>query len=201
MLRSKGILGLVAITALIVGVVGISSNAKAVETGVRTQEAINGTTTTSTQQTTARSIAKLEASKLQLCKTRETEINNILSRISDRGTKQADVFDKIATRVKSFYVTKAKPLNNYEALVAQVDATKATVQSAVQKLSYSHITFSCDGDNPRSVISTFKENLLALNSALKDYRTAIKELIVGVKSVQGTTTSSANSNTTSGSQQ
>ncbi len=45
-------------------------------------------------------------------------------------------------------------------------------------------------NNPKGVISSFKESLKAEITALKEYKTAIKNLIVGVKSVQGATSSS-----------
>lgn len=136
---------------------------------------------------------RLEAAKLKACQNREKAINNIMARIANRGSKQLDVFNKIAERTESFYTDKGKPLSNYDALVADVNAKKAAAQTEVDAVKASNVTFKCDGSDPKGAISSFKDNLKAKIAALKDYKTAIKNLIVGVKSVQGTTSSSQNS--------
>lgn len=133
---------------------------------------------------------RLADAKLKACQKREKAINNIMSRLSDRGTKQLDLFTKIAERTETFYTEKGKTLSNYEALVAEVNAKKAEATTAVAGLKETSVTFACDGTDPKGVASTFKASLKAQNDALKAYKTAVKNLVVGVKSVQGTTSSS-----------
>lgn len=132
--------------------------------------------------------ARLEAAKLKACQNREKAVQNIMARISDRGTKQLDVFTKISDRVQAFYAEKGNTLSNYDALVAEVNAKKEAAQAAVETVKNGSTEFRCDGDNPKAVADSFKENLQAMNAALKEYKTAVKDLIVGVKSVQSTTT-------------
>lgn len=131
--------------------------------------------------------ARLEAAKLKACQNREKAITNIMARISDRGTRQLDVFTKISDRVQAFYTEKGHTLSNYDALVAEVGAKKTVAQATVETVKNGSTEFKCDGDNPRAVADSFKENLKAMNAALKEYKTAVKNLIVGVKSVQSTT--------------
>lgn len=144
--------------------------------------------------------AKLADVKLKVCQKREKTIGNIMSRMGDRGVKQLDVFTKIANRTEAFYVKSGKVLDNYGALVAEVNATEAKAQVTVTAAQSATVTFKCDGTNPKGVASSFKASLEAQNQALKAYKTAVKNLIVGVKSVQGTTTSS-DTKQTEGSQQ
>lgn len=155
-------------------------------------EGSNKRTQSTEHSNTARKIAKLEATKLKVCQTRETNIKNILSRITDRNNKRIDTFNKIYLRVKDFYVSKGKILSNYDELVASVDAKKIAADSAAQTLSGSSTNFACDSDNPKEQASTFKTYNQNFNNAMKEYKTAIKDLIVGVKSVQDTTTSDTN---------
>lgn len=136
---------------------------------------------------------RLADAKLKACQNRERVINNIMARIADRGSKQLGVFDKITERTEAFYTSKGKALSNYDALVADVNAKRATAQSAVDALKASSVTFKCDGTNPKGAVQSFKDNLKTEIKALKDYKVAIKNLIVGVKSVQGTTSSSQSS--------
>jgi len=57
------------------------------------------------------------------------------------------------------------------------------------------VEFKCDGDNPKGVASTFKDLHKAEIAALKAYKAAVKNLIVGVKSVQPTTETSTTGGT------
>ncbi len=129
---------------------------------------------------------KLKDTKLKACQNRQESIQNILTRLSTRGEKQLEVFTKISDRTQAFYVTKSNTLDNYDALVADVVAKKAAATKAVTAAHDSAHEFKCDGDNPKGVASTFKVQLKAQNAALKEYKTSVKNLIVGVKSVQST---------------
>ncbi|HSW85757.1 MAG TPA: hypothetical protein VLF79_04085 [Candidatus Saccharimonadales bacterium] len=142
--------------------------------------------------------AKLADAKLKACKNREKAINNILKHISDRGQRQLNLFTSIATKTETFYTDKGKTLSNYDALVTDVTAKKAAAQTEVDTVKAESVTFKCDGTDPKGAASSFKEALKGEIQALKDYKTSVKNLIVGVKSVQGTTESM--DNTTGGNQ-
>ena len=160
-------------------------------------EHANAQTASSTDGTAANT--KLPAVKLKVCQIREKSIDNIMARIAERGQKQLDLFSDIATKVETFYTNKGKTLSNYDALVADVNAKKAAAQAAVDQVKADKANFKCDGTDPHGAAATFRADLKLEISTLKDYRTAVKNLIVGVKSVQGTTSSNSNS-TTGGSQ-
>jgi hypothetical protein len=117
-----------------------------------------------------------------------------MSRIADRGQKQLTLFTTIATRVETFYTDKGKTLSNYDALVADVNTKQAAAQTALDAVKSASTGFNCDSDDPQGFVSSFKGSLKSEITALQDYRTAVKNLIVGVKSVQGATTSAANQN-------
>ena len=136
---------------------------------------------------------RLENAKLKACQNREKAINNIMARISDRGQKQLDLFTTIAERTEKFYTDKGKTLSNYDELTADVTAKKAEAQTVVDTVKSSSVSFTCDGEDPKGVAQTFKDNLKIEITALNAYKTAVKNLIVGVKSVQGTTSSSEGS--------
>ena len=130
---------------------------------------------------------KLADAKLRVCKTHEKVIDTIMGNAAARGDKQMGVIDTIATRTEAFYQSKGKTLANYDELVAKVNAAKATAQTAVDTVKNSSTTFNCDGTDPKGVAAGFKNAVRAEITALKEYRTAVKNLIVGVKSVQVST--------------
>ena len=139
--------------------------------------------------------AKLTAVKLEICQKRETEITNIMARMGDRGQKQVDLFAGIATRAENFYTEKGKTLSNYDALVTDVNNKKAAAQLAVNAVKSAAPTFKCDGDNPKATATSFKNIVKIQIDALNAYKTAVKNLIVGIKSVQSTTASTSNTST------
>lgn len=138
---------------------------------------------------------RLADAKLKACQNREKAINNIMARIADRGSKQLDVFNKIAQRTETFYTTKGKTLSNYDALVADVNTKRVAAQTAVDAVKVNSVTFKCDSTDPKGAAQLFKDGIKARTVALKNYKTAVKNLIVSVKSVQGTTTSTDNKTT------
>lgn len=188
-----GLLATIAVFAVAVvapvGVGAVPARAQDAQTAAEEQKTTAQTSAADRKEATQ---TKLADAKLKACENRQKAIQNIMARIADRGTKQLDVFNKISERTQAFYTDKGKALGNYDALVAEVNAKKGAAETAVQVVKDSSATFACDGENPKGVVESFKESLKAEITALKEYRTAVKNLIVGVKSVQGTTSSSEN---------
>ncbi len=176
--------------AVPVGVMAIPARAQEAQTAAQERKE---TAQTNAEERKAAAQTRLADAKLRACENREKAIQSILARIADRGTKQLDVFNKISERVQAFYVDKGRTLDNYDELVAEVDAKKADAEAAVETIKTTSVDFACDGEDPKGMISQFKESLKTEIAVLKDYKTAVKNLIVGVKSVQGTTSSSENS--------
>lgn len=130
---------------------------------------------------------RLKDVKLKTCQNREKRIAKLMSNLTNRATRQVMVFNQIAERTQNFYMEKGKTLSGYESLVAEVYAKKAAVEAAIAKTESTRAEFSCDADDPKGVSTVFREHLKAQNEAMKAYKTAVKNLIVGVKSVHATT--------------
>jgi len=150
----------------------------------------------STQQTTTVESTKLTETKLRVCNQRKKSINNIMTRIADRGQKQLNLFDSIATKVEEFYTAKGRTVSNYDTVKAEVDAKKAAATTAIEEIRTTSTTFDCDSTNPKGATDSFKASLQKEIAALKDYKTAVKNLIVAVKSAQGAASSSSTTTST-----
>ncbi len=131
--------------------------------------------------------ARLDATKLRACTERQATIHRIMERTVTRAEKQLQLFSSIAERTQAFYTKKGKVLSNYAALVADVNAKKTAAQNVLNELKTTPATFDCNANDPKGIAQSFKEQVHMVNEALKSYKTAVKNLIVGVKSVQGTT--------------
>lgn len=125
---------------------------------------------------------RLSEAKLKICEKRQANINDRSTKIADRATKHLAVFDKIAERVKTFYINKGNTFDTYDLLVSEVDAKRTAAQSAIDNLTDLKASFNCSDAEPKLAIEGFKAAMTEAQTALKEYRTAIKDLIVGVKS-------------------
>lgn len=130
---------------------------------------------------------RLKDAKLKACHNREKRIGNLMNNLTYRTSQQVLVFTRIAERTQEFYMEKGKTLSNYDALVADVYAKKAAAEALAAKTESAKAEFSCTANDPKGVSTAFKENLKSQTEAMKAFKTAVKNLIVGVKSVQSTT--------------
>ena len=135
---------------------------------------------------------ELKGARLQACEARRSAIQTIMKNAAARGQDNINLFTEIAQKVEAFYVSKGKTLSTYDQLVASVNAAKITAQNAVTTVQNAQTQFDCNGTNPKGTIEVFKAEIKAQETAMEAFRTAVRNLIAGVKSVQGTTSSSTN---------
>ena len=125
---------------------------------------------------------KLDENRLKACENREENINKRMEKIAEQRSKQVEVFKKISERTQEFYKDKNLSLANYDELVADVEAKQALAEDAIEQLKSSDVEFDCSGEDPLGIVETFKDARDELRVAMKDYKTSVKNLIVGVKS-------------------
>ena len=128
------------------------------------------------------------AVRLTACQNRQANIDATLSRVADRGQKQFDLFSSVATKVETFYTNQGKTLSNYSQLVAVVNTQAATAQAAINTVQADSTGFSCT-NSPKTFVTTFLTALKSQISAMQAYRTAVRNLVIGVKSVDTATSS------------
>lgn len=141
---------------------------------------------TEAQARVAENKQRLEGKKLEACEAREQRINRTMEQMTARGENHIAVFTKITDRVKAFYEEKGRTAANYDELVADIDTKKQAAEAAVESARSVGDVFSCDSDSPKIASEQFREAHKAQVAALKEYRTAVKNLIVAVKSAQST---------------
>ncbi len=139
----------------------------------------------------AKGQSHLAAAQLRACNNRQAAIKNIMTRIDTRAQNQISLFGTIATRVEIFYVSKGKTFSNYNQLVLSVNAAKAQAETDFGTLRVNS-SFSCGSSNPKSMVLAFQGYLKTEISDLRNYRTSVKNLIVGVASANGLKVSGSN---------
>lgn len=138
----------------------------------------------------------LASGLLIACQHRQTAIDNIISRITDRSQAQLTLFGTIASRVEAFYVKQGKTVSNYQTLVSQITTT-ANQATTDFNMVESVPTFDCTSADPVSTINTFRGYLSTEITDLQNYRLSVKNLIVAVAKANGVTISSSTNSSTS----
>jgi hypothetical protein len=138
---------------------------------------------------------RLAEAKLRSCQARENAITKRMTRLIALVTTMESKFDAITQRVEDYYTSKVVPsgktVADYDALVTGIQTKKSDVQTALTSAQTNADDFSCTSDDPKGLLIQFREDMQAVKGALKDYRTAIKNLIVAVHSVTGATESAS----------
>lgn len=132
----------------------------------------------------------LTPGQLRSCQARESAIKNRMQSLIDLVTNIENKFNAIEKRVEEFYSTKVVPsgktVSNYNSLIADVQTKKTAVDTNMASAKTDVSNFSCTNGDPKSLFMQFRTDMQAVKSALKDYRTSIKNLIVAVHSVSPT---------------
>lgn len=126
---------------------------------------------------------RLDAAKLNVCEKKTKHVAQVMTRITERATAQLAVFTKISDRTQAFYTAKGHTVAGYDALVAAAAAAKLKAQTDITALSAAD-AFACNSADPKGSVADFKLKVKLVVADLKAYRTAVKNLIVAVKSVQ-----------------
>lgn len=131
----------------------------------------------------AEATAKLADKRLAACEKHQDKVNSIFAKATNRNAMHLAVFQKIEERVKAFYVNKNLSVDGYEAAVTNADEKEAAAVAAIE--ASSEITFNCTSADATKPGAAIKEAMQARHSALKQYRTAVKDLILIVKKHHG----------------
>lgn len=124
---------------------------------------------------------KLQGDNLTACQSRETVMNNVMSRIGDRGQKQIAVIESIQQKVQAFYSEKNISVSNYEALTANVEAKKQVATAAMNAVREMNGTFGCNGDDPKGVATQFKSSAAVQSDGVSGYKDAVHDLVTAIK--------------------
>lgn len=164
--------------ALTVPILAVSPNAR----GVNAQQGQTNTAggTGNGTGSSNSSLGKLDDAKKKICQGSENRIQNMFNNMNRLSERQMNVFNDIAERVKAYYVNNNLKVDNYDQLVQKIETARIAVQTTLQANVRTASQFGCDKDNPKGVATQFKAQVKTQIQELKDYRTAVKNLITAV---------------------
>lgn len=129
---------------------------------------------------------KLDDSKKQICEQNENRIQNMFTNMNQLGEGQLNLFSNVAEKVQKFYADNKLDVENYDQLLEEIDSTKEAAQLAIQATVRTSSQFGCDQDDPKGTANQYKVQVKTQVQALKDYRTAVKNLISAVQTAAQT---------------
>jgi len=142
---------------------------------------------------------KTAAQRLKICDARKTSIQNKLSAYNNQADQKLTRFDTIFARVKAIKTEKQLQVVNYDALLVAPATQKKTVATeSVAALEALTADFNCNKTDPAATIAAIKSATSNTRTALKEYRQAIKDIVVAIAQVNKTSKASDNTNTTTG---
>lgn len=117
-------------------------------------------------------------------------IQNALKTRSENTARHAQTlmtkFDNIVKRVDEFYKSKnvpaGKTVSNYTQLMTQIETNKGKVNTALEKAKATLASLNCN-NNPRNTMQQFRADMQGVVTALKAYKTSVRNLIVAVHRV------------------
>lgn len=128
---------------------------------------------------------KLAEVKLKVCERKRDSIVRRSTKLAERAQRQLTNFEQKANRVEDFYnnrlVPKGITLDNYDDLLADIEAKKQVVNEATTSAKTSAENFDCSSDDPKGQLTNYRIDMQNAIKALKEYRTSIKNLIVAVR--------------------
>lgn len=114
------------------------------------------------------------------CEARLSALVKQQENYSAAAERHLGVYDDIYDKVEAFQAKKNLTVANLDALKAAVETKRDTAVDAVEILK-ALPTFSCDNDDPAEALAAVKLAVSNSRGALKDYRTAIKDLVVALR--------------------
>ena len=182
-LRFLGITGVIVLVAIVAAPVLAVSRGQELAPGqdvlkaAREKEKERGSEAHARTSPAVRSQGGEEApGRQRSCAAHEQNVQKRSGRITRMASHMLDVFANIAERVQTYYTTVVVPggqtVANYDALVADIAAKRTAVATAVGQAQATAGSFSCETDNPKSLLRQFRLDMKEVMRALKAYRTS-----------------------------
>jgi len=184
------------LVALLLGLAIMGISAPAVSALEETTEPQEPTTNTTTDQLRAKELQRRQAAlekknkreqelkekRKQQCAAKAEGVNTAFKKITENRRRIFTRLTEISDKVQAFVTNKQLTVENYDQLVATVTERKSTAEASINQV-HAVNTLSCnDIRSPKDQFKTFREKRQGSIDALKEYRTAIKKLILAVKS-------------------
>lgn len=129
---------------------------------------------------------KVEERKAEIdverCERNQSKLESLMPRLSNSADVQTRVLDTMYERVVGFYETGQLSVDNYEELVAEIETQKMEAADALVILSETTVEINCEQKGLGGQLSEYREGIKVVRDEIREYRTALVNLIKAMKS-------------------
>jgi len=124
---------------------------------------------------------KLEDKKLKLCQEKSANILKRSTQLGEKAQAMKEKFSSVVESIKAYYIKKGLSVTAYAELIAAIETKKSAITALLETAKTDLAQFSCTGDNPSEQLQKHRIDMEAVQTALHEYRLAIKNLIDAIK--------------------
>jgi len=150
----------------------------------------------SSQVSQQRNTNSLTGANLKACQNKEKSLQKRSDQLVKTTENMIENFDKIADHVKGYYtdtvIPAGKTVANYDDLLAAIAEKKLAAKEDLAQAEVGIDDLNCESNSPKDLLTQFRTDMLVVKKDLQEYRAAINDLIVAVRSSTGTENSSNN---------
>lgn len=138
--------------------------------------------------------AKTKEVREKNCEARKAALGNKIKNTSEAAKRHYDKVTSFNEKIDAFVTKNSVTVENYDTLKTNIANAAAKADATVTALTDYNQQVDCTNiDEATAAVVAYKELLTDARDALKDYRTATKELLVAVKTaVEANRTEGAN---------
>ncbi|CAN5330815.1 hypothetical protein BH09PAT4_BH09PAT4_06750 [soil metagenome] len=136
----------------------------------------------------AKNQTKSKLQRVKTCKNIQRAVNNKLKAFSNNADKHLTRLNALFNRLKSYQAANNLSGSNYDALLATATQEQSDASLAVHALTSLGTTVNCSASDPAAMLSSVKTGAADARNALKDYRAALKAIVVALVQASKTET-------------
>ena len=122
-------------------------------------------------------VARSLEARQKACEKHKDGIQKKLTKLGTRAQKHLDNFNTLFDKVKAYQEANNLSVGNYDELVATVVAKQTAAVSAIETFKAQTATIDCTSDDPANGVAVGKTTADDMRSALKEYRSSLKNLV------------------------
>ncbi len=123
---------------------------------------------------------RTEDQRLKICQNREKAVNNKISAFSKAGDTQITRLETAYTKLTTYQLTNNVTVTNFAELTDTADAKQQAAVNAVDAMQAVATDIKCSSPDVAVNLATIKEAGLTARQALRDYRSALHDILVAL---------------------
>lgn len=128
----------------------------------------------------AKDHTKSKEQRAKTCENIQKAVNNKLSAFDNHADKYLTRLNTLFTKIQAYQTEHKLAVSNYDTLVATATQKQTDATVAVDALKSLGTTLDCTSSDPASMLSSVKTGAADARDSLKDYRKALKDIVVAL---------------------